>query len=741
MENPHPHPLPKGERRSCFFFFFSPPYSWRRLLLVLVSMLFQFQGTQAQQTYVNNKQLDCEKNYTNALGYVCNSSSSCASYLTFRSNPTYNSAATIGYLLGADPTEIARANNISDIDPIPTDTLLIVPVLNCSCSGYYQQHNSSYVLKASSETYFSVANNTYQGLTTCQSLISQNPSYNYRHLLVGMKLTVPLRCACPSPSQTSAGFRYLLTYLITWDDTVESIAQTFGSDNQSIYQANLLSPDNLIFPFTPILVPLKAQPTSTNSSVLSPPPPPPPPSAPAVPVVGDGNSSRRWLFVGIGIGGAALLLFSLTALLLWFFRRRKAKREEKHRPGGGGGGGGGYVAAEEQECRAESKSWSVSSEGVRYTIGGGCLTVYEFEELQKATGYFGEANRMKGSVYRGCFKGDDAAVKIKKGDVSSEINILKQINHSNIIRLSGFCLHQDNTYLVYEYAQRGSLNDCLIHHHHNKTLPVHSDSYSNSAATKTILSWKQRVQIAYDVADALNYLHNYSNPPYIHKNLNSSNVLLDSNFRAKISNFGLARTVELHPHPHHTTTNSKEHQDQGQGGGGDLLQLTRHVIGTHGYMAPEYVENGLITPKLDIFAFGVVMLELLSGREAVPLRKNKSKDGFNKEEMDTINTEEVENENNGHELLLYDGINVVLGGDNVREKLGEFIDPCLRAHEYPLDLAYSMAQLAKSCVAHDLNSRPTMANVFTILSKIMCSSLDWDPSDEFDHSTSLSCGR
>ncbi|KAM7465940.1 hypothetical protein LguiB_013502 [Lonicera macranthoides] len=729
MENPHP--FPKGDRRI----FFSLSDSWRRLLLlVLMSMLLQFQGTEAQQTYVNNKQLDCEKNYTNALGYVCNSNSSasCASYLTFRSNPTYNSAATIGYLLGADPTEIARANNISDIDPIPTDTLLIVPVTNCSCSGHYQQHNTSYVLKASPETYFSVANNTYQGLTTCQSLISQNPSYNYRHLLVGMKLTVPLRCACPSPNQTSAGFRYLLTYLITWGDTIESIAQIFGSDYQSIYQANLLSPDNLIFPFTPILVPLKAQPAFPISSpVLS--PPPPPPSAPAVPEVGDSNSSHRWLFVGIGIGGAALLLFSLAALLFWFFRRqRKAKRDEKHRPVGGG-----YAAADEQESMAEKKSWSVSSEGVRYAIGGGWLTAYEFEELQKATGYFGEANRIKGSVYRGCFKGDDAAVKIMKGDVSAEINMLKQINHSNIIRLSGFCLHQDNTYLVYEYAHRGSLNDCLIHHHHYKTLLAHSDSYSNSTATKTTLSWKQRVQIAYDVADALNYLHNYSNPPYIHKNLNSSNVLLDSNFRAKISNFSLARTVE----PQHTTTNSKEHQDQGQCEGRDLLQLTRHVVGTHGYMAPEYIENGLITPKLDVFAFGVVMLELLSGREAVPQPKHKSKDGFDKDKMDTINTEEAEDESNGSKLLLYDGINVVLGGDNVREKLRGFIDPCLRADEYPLDLAYSMAQLAKSCVVHDLNSRPTMANVFTTLSKIMSSSLDWDPSDEFDHSTSLSRGR
>ncbi|CAN0903741.1 Protein LYK5 [Linum grandiflorum] len=235
-----------------------------------------------------------------------------------------------------------------------------------------------------------------------------------------------------------------------------------------------------------------------------------------------------------------------------------------------------------------------------------------------------------------------------KGDLSAspEINILKKINHSSIIRLSGFCVHDGNTYLVYEYAENGSLDAKTK----SRTLP---------------LTWKQRVQIAHDVADALNYLHSYTNPPYIHKNLKTSNILLDAGLRGKVTNFGLARMAE----------------------------------------------NGLITPKLDVFAFGVVLLELLSGKEAAAASAARG------------------------EELLFSSINRVLEGDNVRDKLRAFVDPWLTEDEYPLDLAFSLAQLAKGCVSRDLNARPGMPQILMTLSKILSSSLDWDPSHE-DQTTS-----
>ncbi|XVF42755.1 hypothetical protein PTKIN_Ptkin01aG0389700 [Pterospermum kingtungense] len=659
---------------------------WPKFYLpfLLLPLVLHLRLTQAQQSYVNNKQLACENpdNDNNITrGYLCNGEQrSCQSYITFRSEPTYSSAVTIAYLLRAQATQISALNNLSsDVSPIETKSMVVVPV-NCSCSGSYYQHNASYTIKLASETYFSISNDTYQGLTTCQAMEAQNP-INFRDLKVGNELVVPLRCACPTANQIQDGAKYLVSYLVTWDDSISSIAETFGSDEKSILDANKLSESDLIFPFTPLLVPVSKEPTNIKLSQKSP-PPPPATQVPTDPVVGESKSSKKWVFIGVGIGVGSLILLGLAGLVFCLCRRHS--QAHKARP----------IASTPPKPPSSVKpfsnsdnytgnSWSVSvsSEGVRYAIES--LTHYKYEDLKAATGNFSESNRIKGSVFRGSFQGDDAAVKVMRGDVSSEINLLKKINHTNIIRLSGFCVHEGNTYLVYEFADKGSLSDWL---------------HSNKFQTSYTLSWKQRVQIAYDIADALNYLHNYINPPYIHKDLKTSNILLDVNFRAKVANFGLARTMG----------------DNDEGG----LQLTRHVVGTQGYMAPEYIENGVITPKLDVFALGVIILELLSGKRAA----NTEKNGGEEEE------------------LLSASIKAVLEGDNVREKLKNFIDPPLRP-EYPLDLAFSMAQLAKICVAHDLNARPHMSDVLVTLSKILSSSLDWDPSDEFQRSTSLTRAR
>ncbi|KAI7740926.1 hypothetical protein M8C21_033053 [Ambrosia artemisiifolia] len=650
------------------------------------AFFFFLHGYNSQQTYVNNRQLDCNNNYTTASGYTCNGPTTCLSYITFRSQPPlYNTPTSIANLLNSNPTTITSLNNFSSISAtIPADTVVVVPISNCSCSDgrLFYQHNASYVLRGTNETYFSVANNTYEGLSTCQAMIAQNP-YNFRSLAVGNNITVPIRCACPTANQTAAGIRYLLTYLITWGDTYEYMSNLFeGVDVQGILDANELTASHIIFPFTPILIPLRSTPSRINITT-NPAPPPAPPVIPVAPGTDDGGSSSKWVVVGVAIGVGLLLIVTLSGVLVWCFRRRKTQSLPltKHSP---------TTALIPPE--SNTNSWSISTEGVRIAVGS--LTVYKYEELQKATGDFSEENRVKGSVYRGVFNGDSAAVKIMKGDVSGEINILKQINHSNIIRLSGFCLHQGNTYLVYEFADNSSLSDWL----HSTTKSTKYDS---------VLEWKQRVQIAHDIADALNYLHNFVTPPYIHKNLKSSNVLLDVHMRAKITNFGLARSVE--------ETNDGE------------LQLTRHVVGTYGYMPPEYIENGLITPKMDVFALGVLISELLSGKEAATRSLDNNGDEKDATELQERQLSEMVKD-------------VVQGGDNVREKLAAFMDSRLSG-EYPVELAYSMAEIASKCVAADLNERPSVAEVFATLSKILSSSLDWDPSDELEHSRSLSHGR
>jgi len=109
------------------------------------------------------------------------------------------------------------------------------------------------------------------------------------------------------------------------------------------------------------------------------------------------------------------------------------------------------------------------------------LTVYIFEELHKTTSFFGEAKRIKGSsFYRACLKSNACAVKVLKGGVSTEMNTLRRINHANITRLSGFCVHKGNTHLFYEFTENGSLDNW-----------IHFTRYLNSVA----LTWKQRVQM------------------------------------------------------------------------------------------------------------------------------------------------------------------------------------------------------------------------------------------------------
>ncbi|KAF5747269.1 protein LYK5 [Tripterygium wilfordii] len=514
-----------SSRLCCCFVFFL-------LLLSSIHVL------RAQQSYLNNHQFACYNgsfNYT-TKGYVCNGlQSSCQSYLTFRSTAIYDSAATISYLLGVQRSAplIASINNFSsDVARIPPDTLVIIPV-NCSCNGgKYYQYNASYTLKDTTETYLSVANLTYQGLSTCQALMDQNP-YESHNLQVGYDILVPLRCACPTPNQTADGFNYLLTYMVTLGNTLNYIAHLFNVDTvQRLFYGNNLTSD-LIYPFTPILVPLKSEPTLIAVS----PPPPPAAQSPQTPTVSvdNSNSSNKWVFVGVGIGAALLILVALSGLSFWCLRRRRY-----HEPKPDSSTAQKIVSGSTTDYSAppESNSWSI---GVRNAIES--LTVYKFAELEAATGYFMEASRIKGSVYKGCFKGDDAAVKVMKGDVTSEINILKKINHSSVIRLSGFCVHDSNTYLVYEFAENGSLSD------------------------------------------------------WIH-------------------------------------------------------------------------------------------------------------------------------------------LNKVLEGENVKNKLQGFMDPSLK-NEYPLDLAFSMAQLAKKCVARDLNARPDMPEILMMLSKILSSSLDWDPSEELGRSNSL----
>ncbi|BFG37293.1 hypothetical protein CerSpe_235670 [Prunus speciosa] len=169
------------------------------------------------------------------------------------------------------PSSLLRMYRIAPHSPydhgkIPPNKLIIVPVPPCSCSGTsIYQHVAPYTVFNSSKNYFHVANDdTYQGMTTCQALRDQNHYYENgnNNIAAGAELKVAVRCACPSAKQMENGLISLLTYMVTWNDTVTLIGEKFGVDVHSVL--DMLSWSSTIYPFTPILVPLKHEICTAN---------------------------------------------------------------------------------------------------------------------------------------------------------------------------------------------------------------------------------------------------------------------------------------------------------------------------------------------------------------------------------------------------------------------------------------------------------------------------------------------
>ncbi|KAH0938647.1 hypothetical protein HID58_006108 [Brassica napus] len=234
---------------------------------------------------------------------------------------------------------------------------------------------------------------------------------------------------------------------------------------------------------------------------------------------------------------------------------------------------------------------------------------FKYKELVSVTSDFSPDNFIgiggSSRVYRGCLSnGREVAVKILKqtedvlNDFVAEIDIITTLHHKNIISLLGFCVEDKNLLLVYNYLSRGSLEENL--HGSKKDLLA--------------FQWRERYKVAVGVAEALDYLHNSASQPVIHRDVKSSNILLSDDFEPQLSDFGLARWASI------STTHI----------------VCSDVAGTFGYLAPEYFMYGKVNDKIDVYAFGVVLLELLSGRKPISnpsLRDNKNNNGDQMQRM------------------------------------------------------------------------------------------------------------
>eukprot|EP00897_Mesotaenium_endlicherianum_P007875 jgi/Mesen1/7115/ME000369S06460 len=286
------------------------------------------------------------------------------------------------------------------------------------------------------------------------------------------------------------------------------------------------------------------------------------------------------------------------------------------------------------------------------------------EDIMAATDDFGNEKLLGkggyGSVYLGVRDGTPAwAVKrATRANMETLAVFEDEINHRNLVQLLGFCTEGDEQILVYEYVPCGTLQDRL--------------QLSPGSAVAP-LSWAQRLDVAVGVARGLNYLHSFSQKPIVHRDIKSANILLDGYAQPKIADFGLSKVLAT------CLTSS------GGGGPGSAAAsaVASSIAGTFGYMDPDIQHHLQVTTKLDVFSFGVVLLELLTGKPAL-----------------------MKDPTSGDPTSLYAWALPHINNDN----LELMVDPHLFSRT-PLEALKLFASVARLCLLQPASDRPSMAHV------------------------------
>ncbi|KAL8228894.1 hypothetical protein R6Q57_013794 [Mikania cordata] len=387
------------------------------------------------------------------------------------------------------------------------------------------------------------------------------------------------------------------------------------------------------------------------------------------------------------------------------------------RSGSGSGFGSGYRLGSSTATAEASVSIRTSLSSFRNSLPEK-THIYDISEIRSATNNF-LAKRFSSSSspsWRCSLRGKDAVVfqrkfrrPIEDSDLREKLGVIYRSHHMSIIKLLGASISGDYIYLAYDFISGGNLADCL----RNKRTPDF-----------TVLStWMSRMQIATDLASGLDYIHTNAglNNNLVHKYMKSSSVIVtEPSFNAKICHFGTAElcgetVIELKVAKQKDEDGIVEVESPESSTKRKLTRSDSRSVpfeGVKGYMSPEF--RGLATQKSDVYAFGVVILELLSGEEPVKYR-------YDKETGNHVKTSVVETAR--HAVEGYGG-----GESEIEGRLRRWVDGRLK-DSFPVAVAEKLTRIALDCVEEDPNKRPSMSRVAGKISRLYLDSRKW--SDTF----------
>ncbi|KAL5581837.1 hypothetical protein UlMin_014279, partial [Ulmus minor] len=341
----------------------------------------------------------------------------------------------------------------------------------------------------------------------------------------------------------------------------------------------------------------------------------------------------------------------IVFIIIW--RRKMAKKQENRRLSER------HRALRALDTERHIKDLMASSEFKDEDEKGVAVPFFDLKSILDATDDFSDANKLGqggyGPVYKGKFPGGQEIAIKRLSNVSgqglkefkNEVVLIARLQHRNLVRLRGYCIEGDEKNLLYEYMPNKSL-----------------DLFIFDPSKSELLDWEIRFDIILGIARGLLYLHQDSRLRILHRDLKTSNILLDQVMNPKISDFGLAKMV----------------------GGKQTEANTSRVVGTYGYMAPEYLLEGAFSIKSDVFSFGVVLLEIISGKR---------------------NTRVIQFEQPltllGYTWRLW-----------IQNKVLDLMDPTLQ-ESCKVDQFVKCVNIGLLCVQEDPSDRPTMSNVITML--------------------------